>query len=49
MRSASSPSRSARGPRQLLGELVRAWVDEIPEQDLESHYAKAVATSTSTT
>ena len=29
--------------RQLLGELVRAWVDEIPEPDLESHYAKAVA------
>jgi hypothetical protein len=31
------------GRRQLLGELVRAWVDEIPEQELESHYAKAVA------
>ena len=28
---------------QLLGELVRAWVDEIPEQELESHYAKTVA------
>src|SRR5439155_18714567 len=24
-------------------ELVRAWVDEIPESELESHYAKAVA------
>jgi hypothetical protein len=29
--------------RQLLGEVVRAWVDEIPESDLASHYAKAVA------
>jgi hypothetical protein len=29
--------------RQLLGEVVRAWVDEIPEDDLVSHYAKAVA------
>ena len=29
--------------RQLLGELVRAWVDEIPEEELASHYAKAVA------
>jgi hypothetical protein len=29
--------------RQLLCELVRAWVDEIPEEDLASHYAKAVA------
>ncbi len=28
--------------RQLLGELVRAWVDEIPETELASHYAKAV-------
>ena len=38
---AESVGREAR--RQLLGELVRAWVDEIPEQELESHYAKAVA------
>jgi hypothetical protein len=38
---AESVGREAR--RQLLGELVRAWVDEIPEQDLDSHYAKAVA------
>jgi hypothetical protein len=37
---ASSVGREAR--RQLLGEVVRAWVDEIPEQDLASHYAKAV-------
>ena len=38
---AESVGREAR--RQLLGELVRAWVDEIPELELESHYAKAVA------
>ena len=37
---AESVGREAR--RQLLGELVRAWVDEIPEDELESHYAKAV-------
>ena len=36
-----SVGREAR--RQLLGELVRAWVDEIPEAELASHYAKAVA------
>jgi hypothetical protein len=29
--------------RQILGEVVRAWVDEIPEPELDSHYAKAVA------
>jgi hypothetical protein len=38
---AESVGREAR--RQLLGELVRAWVDEIPEDQLASHYAKAVA------
>jgi hypothetical protein len=38
---ANSVGREAR--RQLLGEVVRAWVDEIPEDDLVSHYAKAVA------
>ena len=37
---ASSVGREAR--RQLLGEVVRAWVDEIPDQDLASHYAKAI-------
>ena len=37
---AESVGREAR--RQLLGELVRAWVDEIPEEELESHYAKAI-------
>jgi hypothetical protein len=29
--------------RQLLGEVVRAWVDEIPEPELANHYARAVA------
>ena len=38
---AESVGREAR--RQLMGELVRAWVDEIPENDLVAHYAKAVA------
>ncbi len=38
---ADSVGREAR--RQLLGEIVHAWVDEIPEAELASHYAKAVA------
>jgi hypothetical protein len=38
---AESVGREAR--RQLLGELVKAWVDEIPEPELESHYVKAVS------
>ena len=38
---AESIGREAR--RQLLGELVRSWVDDIPEQELSLHYAKAVA------
>ena len=38
---ADSIGREAR--RQLLGEAVRAWVDEIPEAELEVHYAKAIA------
>jgi len=38
---ADSVGKEAR--RQILGEVVRAWVDEIPETELESHYAKAVA------
>jgi hypothetical protein len=38
---AEAVGREAR--RQMLCELVRAWVDEIPEQELASHYAKAVA------
>src|SRR3954454_11868069 len=37
---AESGGREAR--RQLLGEVVRAWVDEIPEDELQVHYAKAV-------
>jgi hypothetical protein len=35
-----SVGREAR--RQLLGELVHAWVDEIPDDELAVHYAKAV-------
>ena len=38
---AESVGREAR--RQLLCELVHAWVDEIPDEELASHYAKAVA------
>ncbi len=38
---AESVGREAR--RQLLGELVRAWVDEIPDGELDVHYAKALA------
>jgi hypothetical protein len=37
---AESIGREAR--RQLLGEIVRAWVDEIPEEELAAHYAQAV-------
>jgi len=37
---ADSIGREAR--RQLLGEIVHAWVDEIPEDELGAHYAKAV-------
>ena len=38
---ADSVGREAR--RQIVGEVVAAWVDEIPEPDLLSHYSKAVA------
>jgi hypothetical protein len=38
---AESIGREAR--RQLLGEVVHAWVDELPEGELVSHYAQAVA------
>jgi hypothetical protein len=38
---ADSIGREAR--RQLLGEAVRAWVDEIPEDELEFHYARAIS------
>jgi hypothetical protein len=37
---AESIGREAR--RQLLGEVVHAWVDEIPDDELAVHYAKAV-------
>lgn len=38
---AESIGREAR--RQLVAEVVRAWVDDIPEQELSRHYARAVA------
>jgi hypothetical protein len=38
---AESIGRDAR--RELVGALVAAWVDDIPEQELCVHYAKAVA------
>jgi quinol monooxygenase YgiN len=38
---AESIGRQAR--RQLVSEVVAAWVDAIPEQELCVHYAKAVA------
>ncbi len=37
---ADSIGREAR--RQLLGEALRAWVDEIPEEELETQYARAL-------
>jgi hypothetical protein len=37
---AESIGREAR--RQLVGEVVRAWVDEIPDRELERHYAQAI-------
>ncbi|MFM9150342.1 MAG: hypothetical protein ACKORA_07735 [Solirubrobacterales bacterium] len=36
-----SVGREAR--RQLLGEALRAWVDEIPEDELRDQYARALA------
>jgi hypothetical protein len=38
---AESVGREAR--RQLVGEVVRAWVDDIPDKELSIHYAKAIA------
>ncbi|MGO9249551.1 MAG: hypothetical protein ACLQQB_04115 [Solirubrobacteraceae bacterium] len=38
---AESVGREAR--RQLVGEVVRAWVDDIPDQELSVHYARAIA------
>lgn len=29
--------------RQLIGEALRAWVDEIPDEELETQYARALA------
>jgi hypothetical protein len=37
---AESVGRAAR--RMLLSEVIQAWVDDIPEQELAQHYAKAV-------
>jgi hypothetical protein len=38
---AESLGREAR--RQLLGEVVHAWVDDLPDGELVTHYAQAVA------
>lgn len=38
---AESVGREAR--RQLVGEVVRAWVDELPDQELSMHYAQAIS------
>ena len=38
---AESVGREAR--RQLVGEVLHAWVDEIPEGELVTHYARAIA------
>ncbi len=38
---ADSVGREAR--RQLVGEVVRAWVDDLPDRELSFHYAKAIA------
>ena len=40
---AESVGREAR--RALLAEVIQAWVDDIPEEELAHHYARAVATS----
>ncbi|HZJ29077.1 MAG TPA: hypothetical protein VFD37_03700 [Solirubrobacterales bacterium] len=31
------------GRRQLIGEAVRAWVDDLPDRELETHYARAIS------
>jgi hypothetical protein len=38
---ADSVGREAR--RQLVGEVVRAWVDDLPDRELSFHYARAIA------
>lgn len=40
---AMADSLGREGRHQLLGEAVRAWVDDIPDGELETHYAKALA------
>ena len=30
------------GRRALLGEVIQAWVDDIPEEELSQHYSRAV-------
>jgi hypothetical protein len=37
---AESIGREAR--RALLAEVIQAWVDDIPEEELEHHYSRAV-------
>jgi uncharacterized protein YbaA (DUF1428 family) len=37
---AESMGREAR--RSLLAEVIEAWVDDIPEEELSQHYARAV-------
>jgi hypothetical protein len=38
---ADSIGREAR--RQLVGEVVRAWVDDLPDQELTFHYQRAIS------
>ena len=38
---AESMGREAR--RSLLSEVIEAWVDDIPEEELQQHYARAVS------
>jgi hypothetical protein len=38
---ADSVGREAR--RQLVGEVMRAWVDDLPDRELSFHYAQAIA------
>ena len=38
---ADSVGREAR--RQLVDEVLRAWIDDLPEQELSGHYVRAIA------
>ena len=38
---ADSVGREAR--RQLVDEVLHAWIDDMPEQELSSHYVRAIA------